>query len=148
MLKRRNPGKAEKRHGFAAVEFAMVAPLLAILITGMLELNRGIMAKAYLSDAARKGARTGIQRDKASADIIADATNIMGDMGVPTGNVVVTVTVTDPNGNTLGDALGAPPNSMVQVQISVPVTDVMWVTSYYYVNKTSLESELMVMMKQ
>src|SRR5215471_18457848 len=68
-----------KRRGAAVVEFAFVCPLLALVVMGMTELSRGFMVKVMLSDAARKGCRTGIQRDKGNSDIVSDCTNIMRD---------------------------------------------------------------------
>jgi Flp pilus assembly protein TadG len=151
------------RRGIAAAEMAMVAPLLATIIVGMLECSRGVMVKETLSNAARKGCRTGIQRTTASIDIYNDCVNIMRDNGFdstlfspapPSGAVSgttyigsVTIAVTDPNGTTLADALGAPSGSEVSVQVSIPISAVMWVTSYF-LQASSLESETVVMMKQ
>src|ERR1700730_4363941 len=112
-------GKSTRR-GIAAVEMAMLAPLLATIIVGMLECSRGVMVKETLSNAARKGCRTGIQRTTASAEIYTDCVNIGRDNGFdstlfnpapPSGAVQgqtytgsVTITVTDPNGTALTDA--------------------------------------------
>src|SRR5438270_912412 len=114
------------RRGVAAVEFAMVAPLLCLFFVGISEVSRGIEAKVTLSNAVRKGCRTGIQRDKGNADIFADVVNIMRDNGYDStkfnpaapdglpgpGDIgSVTINVTDPSGNFLKDSLGAPPDS-------------------------------------
>jgi hypothetical protein len=109
--------------------------------------------KVTLSDAARKGCRTGIQRDKANADIVTDCTNIMTDNGFDSskfspgskGNIIITVT--DPNGNSLSDCLDAPSGSKVSVQVTIPVSSTTWVPQMFLPNG-SLESETVVMMKQ
>jgi Flp pilus assembly protein TadG len=135
------------------VEFALVAPLLGLLIIGMFELSRGMMAKSTLCNAARKGCRTGILRQYGNSDIINDSTNILRDNGYdatkfnPPSVGTITITVTDPNGNTLSDALDAPPGSTVSVQVSIPVSSVMWATSFF-LTATTIESDVMVMMKQ
>jgi Flp pilus assembly protein TadG len=152
-----------RRWGIAATELAMVAPLLGTIFVGMMELSRGVSVKETLSNAARKGCRTGIQRNTSSTDIFNDCVNIMRDNGfdsttfnpAPPVNPnnrttyvgTVTISVTDPNGNTLTDALGAPQGSQVTVQVSIPISSVMWVTSFF-LTQTELESETMVMMKQ
>src|SRR5262249_36227671 len=90
------------RRAAAVVEFAFVSPILALILMGMIELSRGLMVKVMLSDAARKGCRTGIQRDKANADITSDCTNIMRDNNFdsskfnPNSIGSIVITVTDP----------------------------------------------------
>jgi len=152
----------KRRRGTAAVELAVIAPLLCLLFVGISELSRGIEAKVTLSDAVRKGSRTGIQRDKGNTDIFNDVVNIMRDSGydstkfnpAPPGTTSgpanigsVTITVTDPNGTTLSDALGAPPDSQVSVQVSIPVSSVKWVFSVF-LKQSMIESETVVMLKQ
>ena len=142
-----------KRRGAAVAEFAIVAPILVMCLMGMIELSRGIMVKVMLSDAARKGCRTGIQRDKQSSDIVTDCINIMRDNGFdstkfnPNGIGSITITVTDPNGNSLADVLDAPSGTIVSVQVSIPVSSTTWVPNVY-LTSGSIESETVVMMKQ
>src|SRR5438309_365608 len=103
--------KAKKRSGAAIAEFAIICPILAVVLLGMIELCRGTMVKVMLSDAARKGCRTGIQRDKGNAQITDDCTNIMTDNNFdstkfnPSGNIgSIVIVVTDPNGNVLAES--------------------------------------------
>lgn len=157
-----NSKRAWLRRSIAAVELACVAPVLATILVGILELGRGVMVKETLNNAARKACRTGIQRDKSSTDIYNDAVNIMTDNGfdntkfnpvAPGGtsgsdNIgYVTITVTDPDGNTLSDALNAPEGSVVTVQVGIPASSVYWVTQFF-LQGSMVESENMVMMKQ
>jgi Flp pilus assembly protein TadG len=46
--------------GASAVEFAIVLPLLALLIFGIVELSFALYDKAVLTNASREGARVGI----------------------------------------------------------------------------------------
>ncbi len=81
----------------------------------------------------RKGCRTGILHQYGNSDIINDATNVMQDNGFgstlfnPPSIGTITITVTDPNGKTLADALDATPGSTVSVQVSIPVSSIKWV---------------------
>jgi Flp pilus assembly protein TadG len=143
-----------KRSGAAIAEFAMVSPILAVVLLGMIELCRGSMVKVMLSDAARKGCRTGIQRDKGNYDILQDCGNIMLDNSFdsskfnPSGGIgSINIVVTDPNGNVLAESLDAPSGSKVSVQVSIPVSSTTWVPNMFLTN-SSLESETVVMMKQ
>jgi|SRR6516164_6052532 Flp pilus assembly protein TadG len=145
--------KGVERGASAAVEFALISPFLAMIVMGMFELSRGMLARETLCNAARKGCRTGILRQFGNTHITNDCVNIMRDNGYtsdqfsPPSVGSITISVTDPNGNSLSDALDAPPGSTVSVQVSIPVSSVAWVTPYF-LPATSLESDLMVMMKQ
>jgi len=144
----------KKRRAAAIAEFAFVAPILAVVVMGMIELSRGLMVKVILSNAALKGCRTGIQRDKGNANIISDCTDILRDNNLdstkfnPATNLgSITITVTDPNGNSLPESLDAPSRSIVSVQVSIPVSSTTWVPNVF-LTQGSLESETFVMMKQ
>jgi Flp pilus assembly protein TadG len=154
-------GARQRRPAIAAVEMAMVAPLLGMIVIGMFELSRGVQVKETLSNAARKGCRTGIQRTTASIDVYNDAVNIMRDNGFDStlfnpatpgagsGSYIgfVNIVVTGPDGTTYSDALGAPSGSQISVQVGIPVSSVAWVTSFF-LQPTVLESETVIMMKQ
>lgn len=143
----------EVRSAVAAVEMAFIVPVLALFMLGMFELSRGMMVKQILTAAARKGCRTGVVQAFGNSDIINDATNVMSDNGFTSsqfnpGTVgAINITVTDPNGDTLSDAMNAPSGSTVSVQVVIPASSVNWV-SYYFLKSSMVESDLVVMMKQ
>jgi hypothetical protein len=133
-----------------------------MIFYGMNEVCRALMAKATLTDAVRKGGRTGIQRDKGNTDIYNDVVNVMRDNGYdvtkfnppPPGTSAgssnigsITITVTDPSGTTLNDSLDAPMNSQLSVQISIPVSSVLWVSLGFF-PASSIESDTLIMFKQ
>jgi len=55
--------KWRKDHGGAMVEFAIVLPLLLILVFGIIELSLVLHNKSVLTNATREGARAGIAYD-------------------------------------------------------------------------------------
>ena len=56
---RRSPFRGTARdRGAAAVEFALVVPLLLLLVCGMIDFARAYNSRAELSEAAAEGART------------------------------------------------------------------------------------------
>jgi hypothetical protein len=132
-----------------------VLPLLGLILIGMFELSRGMMAKETLSDAARKGCSTGIQPGKGNTDIYNDVINIMRDNGydvtkfnpVPpgAGSAIGSITITLPTGYT--DALTAPSGSEIGVKVSIPVSSITW-GSTFFLTRSSLESETVIMMKK
>jgi len=149
-----NCPRARQRRGIASVELPLLLPFPVMIVLGMLELGRAIMARTILSDAAHKAARTGIKRDKGNTDITSEATDVMHDNGFNTSKFnppslgSITITVTDPNGNVLDDSLDAPSGSKIQVQVAIPVSSTTWVAPFYMGSGATLESETVVMMKQ
>lgn len=134
---------AHRRRGTAAVEMALVAPLLGMIVVGMIELSRGWDVKEILNNAARKGCRTGILPQKANSDITADVNNILTDNGLPTGSVTVTVLV---NGVAV-DASTAVQNDQISVKVSIPTSQTYWI-SQWFLSGSTIESETIVMMRQ
>src|SRR4029077_5943702 len=127
----------QRRPGAVVVEMAVLAPLLLALMLGMFELSRAMMVKQTLTASARKGARTGILHLYGNTDIQSDATNIMRDAGFDTTRFnppsigSITITVTDPSGTTLTDALDAPSGSVISVQVGIPVSSFAWVSTKF-----------------
>jgi hypothetical protein len=119
----------------------------------MIEFSRGMMVKTSLSNAARKGCRTGILPAKSNTDITSDATDIMRDSGFdatkfsPPTTGSITIAATDPGGNSVSDAVNAPSGSSVSVTVSIPVSSTMWATSFL-LKSDIVQSETVVMYKE
>lgn len=58
-----------KAKGQSLVEFALVIPILLLVIFGLFDLGYAVFIKNMISNAAREGARTGIIITKTDADI-------------------------------------------------------------------------------
>lgn len=75
--------------GAAAVEFALVIPILLLLVIGILEFGRAYHVQTTLSNAARDGVRVMALQDNASAAI--QATEISADpLDLTNARIVVT----------------------------------------------------------
>ena len=78
---RENRGRAgegpKQRRGSALVEFAIVLPVLAILILGALDLGRGIMVQHALQEAAHASCRVYSIRDSTQQDATDMVANAM-----------------------------------------------------------------------
>jgi Flp pilus assembly protein TadG len=152
------PGRRSgKRSGFAATEFAVVAPLLATIMIGMFELSRGMMVLIILNDAARKGCRVGalaggqkyLPSPNDSYSIETQVNNILTDNKISnindsdstTGQITIKVngTVADPINSVAGD--------QISVQVAVPYKNVFWISTFF-IPGNSLESQTMVMMRE
>jgi Flp pilus assembly protein TadG len=56
-MRRRPARRAARDRGAAAVEFALLLPLLALLVFGIVDFGRALNAQITLTQAAREGAR-------------------------------------------------------------------------------------------
>ena len=94
-----------KRAGIAAVEFALVAPLLCLTILGMIEIGRALQVQTALTNAVREGCRgfadstatlsSGYQTGTAAyARYLVTDSLSSANIGINTGNVTVTAVAT------------------------------------------------------
>jgi Flp pilus assembly protein TadG len=135
--------KMGRRRAVAAVEMAIIAPVLVFLTIGMLEMARGMMVKEVLTDAARKGCRTAIQSNGTTAAVMADVTAILTSNNITTTRAVVKVYVNDVEADAKTATIGA----KLSVKVSIPVADVAWITPLIMPGAV-IESETVIMLSQ
>jgi Flp pilus assembly protein TadG len=126
-----------------AVEFAVVLPFLAGLATGAFEVGRAIMVRQVLTDAARKGCRTGALPDRDNTAVTNDVNDILTDNGLKPTDATVTIQV---NGVT-ANASTAQRNDQLSVKVSIPFAKAAW-TPLFFFSSSSIESETLIMMRQ
>jgi Flp pilus assembly protein TadG len=142
-LRARRVLSARIRRAAAAVEFAILAPFLFLLVMGAFEAGRGLMVRQALNDAARKACRTGALPGRANSDITSDVNDVLSDNSIPTAAATITILV---NGQSV-DAGAAQQGDQVSIKIAVPFNKVTWTPLFYFTN-ASVESETLVMMRQ
>jgi Flp pilus assembly protein TadG len=133
--------RTASRRGAAAVEFAVVAPLLFLLVFGTLEFGRAMMSLDLLANAARAGARTGALPNKSNSDVQDSVLNVLNGVGVKGATVSVEV-----NGKA-GDVASAAQGDSVTVSASVPFAKVSWLGQPLFLGETTL-SQKMTMRKE
>jgi Flp pilus assembly protein TadG len=100
-MRRRPARRAPRDRGAAAVEFALLLPLLTLLVFGIVDFGRALNAQITLTQAAREGARMAA---------LGEPNVVSGTQAAATGLSPVSVTVTScPVG------AGAGVNAVVQV---------------------------------
>jgi len=122
-----NPAKLEKlcrlcrrnRKGVAAVEFAVVAPVLFLMILGMIELGRAIMVQQVITNASREGARVAVLDGTTGTEVQNAVDSYLGRASIT--GASVTVDPTEPS--TAG--YGAP----VTVKVQIDFSKVSWLPS-------------------
>jgi hypothetical protein len=119
--------KSNRRRGAAAVEMALCAPVLFILIFGMIDIGRALMVQHLLTNAARDGARAAILEGGTAEGITGELVSYLALCSVPNANVTVS-----PDPLDTAD-IGDP----VTVTCTVPFDDVSWLpTSKYLAGQT------------
>jgi len=107
-----------KRRGVAVVEFAVVAPILFLVVFGSIEFCRALMAVQSLEESARAGCRVAILRGATTEEIEAEVDRILAPSGIPKENYTVQ---TDPvNIATVGRW------SLISVTVVASFDDMSW----------------------
>lgn len=101
--------------GQSLAEFALVVPMLLLLVIGMVEFARGWMVKQVITNVAREGARLAVLPSSTQAQVAARIDSLLTDSGINPGNASVTLSVCDGTGCT-----GQP--DVVQVQVPYQFT--------------------------
>jgi len=110
------------RRGAAAVEFALVAPLLFLtIIIPLFEFGRAMMVLDTLANAAQIGCRQGALPGTSTSTITTTANNALSGQGISGATVTVSI-----NGNSGTDASQAMHNDVISVQIGIPYTQTSW----------------------
>ena len=133
MLIRNRTGSHYKsrRRGAAIVEFALVAPVFLILITGVVELGRGIVVQQLLTNASREGARIGGYDTTTSTSTVTTAVNsYLTNVGISGATTTVS-----PNPPSL-----ASDGQSVSVTVSIPFTKVSYLPAPFYMGGTTLQA--------
>jgi Flp pilus assembly protein TadG len=115
-------GRTVLRTGVAAVEFAVVLPLLLALVAGLWEVGVVVQTQQILSNAARVGARQASTGLNTNAQVQQSVAQYLQNAGLPTGNV--NVTVSDVTSG--GDVSNANQLDQITVTVSIPFKDVAW----------------------
>lgn len=126
----RSKGKSCRR-GAAMVEFAVVAPVFLILITGIIELGRAIVVQQLLTNASREGARIGGYDSTTSTSTVATAVNsYLTNVGIS--GATTTVSPDPPSLASNGQP--------VTVTVSIPFATVSYLPSPFYLGGVSLQA--------
>lgn len=123
--------RARSRRGAAAVEFAVVAPVFFLVVLGIIEFGRMVMAQQVITNAAREGARVAVLDSATAARVTTRVTDYLAAAGVSGATVTVT-----PNPPTSA-GFGQP----VSVRIDIPFTAVSALSAPFMSAAKTLTSE-------
>jgi Flp pilus assembly protein TadG len=118
---RRTSDKTPARIGAAAIEFAVIAPLMILFTFGLIEIGRFMLVKQSATHATREGARAAV-RPTADVDTVIDrVTEELAILSITDADIEV-----DPNPLT-----NAVPGSQVTVRVRISIDSISWVPDYF-----------------
>jgi Flp pilus assembly protein TadG len=128
----------KERTAAAAVEFAVVAPVLFTVVLGIIEFGRAMMVLELLNNAARSGCRVGTLSGANNNAINTAITNSLAGSGIT--NTTTTILV---NG-TQADVSTASTGDMISVSIAVLSDNVSWLPVEHWLNGRNLSGTVVM----
>ncbi len=122
--------RSAARRGVAAVEFAVVAPVLFLLVAGIIEFGRAMMVESILANAAQRSARVGVLNGAQTSDVSSTINSELATGGISGATTVVTP---DPPSK-------AYTGQDVTVAVSVKFSQVSWLPLPWFLKNTTLRS--------
>jgi Flp pilus assembly protein TadG len=138
MIAKRSSG----RKAGATVEFAVVAPVLTLIVVGAVEFGAALMGRMTLDDAARQACRGAILPTGSNAQVAGDVASVL-----QAHNISDTATITVQVNGVTADASTAQQNDSISVQVGLPFSDFA-LGPAFFLGGTTLESRPIVMMRQ
>ncbi len=116
----------EPRSGIAAVELALVSPLVMVLLVGLLGVGRMVQVSQIVSNAAREGARKASTGINTYVDVQTTVANYLTNAGITnqTGLAVTVSDMTQGNSGPRFDPSTANWLDQLQVTVTLPYSNV------------------------
>jgi Flp pilus assembly protein TadG len=119
------------------IEFAVVAPVLFLLLLGIFEIGRGLMVSELLLAGARAGCRVGVIAGKSSSDVKTATDAYLKAVGVQGDTATVLVNDVAVSGSGPDPLTNAPSGAEVTVRITVPVSSITWLPQGQFLGSSS-----------
>ena len=125
--------RSRNRRGVAAVEFALVAPFLILLVFGIIEFGRAIMVQQVLTNASREGSRRAVLEEVTTTEVSQVVSDYLTNSFISGATVSVSPSPLSSAG--FGDP--------VTVTVSVQYDQVSWIPPWFLGGRTLSASTLM-----
>ena len=138
--------RSRARCGVAAVEFALIAPLLILTMLGAIDVGRFINVAQTVNDASREGARQASRNTETKvSDVESTVSSYLSNaLGVP--NLTATVNVSGSSGVPIsdGDLTTISSGSSVSVKVALEYDKVRWMAGFPGVSGKTLTTTTMM----
>ncbi len=108
---------AQNTRGSAAVEFAVISPVLFLFLFGTIEFGRLLMVEQCLTNAAREGARLAVLQGATSGQVISRINAYLDSCGID--GESITITPANPSGVDV--------DQPITITVSVPYASIAWI---------------------
>jgi Flp pilus assembly protein TadG len=128
--------KAVRRRGIAAVEMALISPVLFMFVFGIIELSRLGMVTQALTNAARDGCRVAVLPNNATTDVQSRLNASLTAFGVAPGTLSAVDTDPGTNGAWImpSNWATASGGTAVTLTVRLPFTQVSWLPSPFFLS--------------
>lgn len=130
-----------ERTGAAVVEFAVVAPLLALILVGSIDVGQAINVAQVVNEASREAARQGARFDtKSDAQVKTAVQDYIRRNSSGMANADVAVNFVDSSGTAVpnGDLTTVPSGTSLEVRVVVKYDSVRWLSALPLMNGRSI----------
>ena len=131
------------RDGAAAVEAAIVFPLIALILLGSIDVGQSIYVAQVVNEASREGARRACRYETSSEDEVrAAVVNLINESFSAASNVGVRINFNDTDGNPIagGDLSTITSGTEIAVQVAVDYDSVRWTSGFAGLGGSSIET--------
>ena len=133
-LRKIRSGKRQRdRHGVAAVEFAIVLPLIALILLGAIDVGQSIYVAQVVNEASREGARQAARFDTTSENTVRTTVLSFIQSSFPSvSNGDVSVSFTNGAGEAVesGNLTNVDSGASVTVQVALQYDSVRWIPGF------------------
>lgn len=140
-----------QRTGAAAVECALVTPILLLLVLGAIDVGQFINVAQIVDNASRVGGRTACRHtvthvSEVEASVMASLSNSFPGRSSADLNAATTITVTDAFGNSVGNSelQTIPSSSPIFVEVAFTFDTVRWIDGFNDLSGQSLTTRCMM----
>jgi len=135
MIDRKQPNvslnRRKRRRGTAAVEFAVIAPLMMLFTFGLVEIGRLMMVKSQAVQATREGARLAVVPTASSDSVINKVNETLQILSIYGATIEL-----EP-----GALSAAAPGSFVKVRVRIDPKSITWVPGFLDANMPDIVVE-------
>ncbi|HUY88331.1 MAG TPA: TadE/TadG family type IV pilus assembly protein [Pirellulales bacterium] len=116
-----------RRTGTATVEFAVVLPLLLVMLLGIIEMGRAMMVGEVTAAAARLGARAAVISGASNAQVASLVSAYLQAGGIKNATTVINI-----NGAAGADVSTASTGDAIQVTVQAPMNSNAWAVNSFF----------------